>query len=273
MEKEPVEAYIEKMVATMWVTVNYVLSHPTTESRYYLVQNLETDFYRTDRPERRMAFETYNKSGFIKYITISRWCQKWLQDDFAAKAFYAPNGLDVEAFYPVRRTMEGRIRILIEGDSAVDYKNVDESFAITNKLDKDRFEVWYLSYNGNPKKWYQYDKFIQKVPYAEMPHIYRQCDILLKSSKLESFSYPPLEMMSTGGFAVVAPNDGNAEYLVHGENCLLYKPGDIEDGVRQIMMIAEDAGLRDRLYEGAQKTAAERKWESVEADILELYDM
>ena len=41
--------------------------------------------------------------------------------------------------------------------------------------------------------------------------IYSECDILLKSSWLESFSYPPLEMMATGGYCIVAPNDGNKE--------------------------------------------------------------
>ena len=36
-----------------------------------------------------------------------------------------------------KREMNGKIRILIEGDCGVEYKNVDESFKITNKLDKE----------------------------------------------------------------------------------------------------------------------------------------
>ena len=32
-------------------------------------------------------------------------------------------------------------------------------------------------------------------------------------------------MMATGGYAVVVPNGGNKEYLVDGENCLLYPHG------------------------------------------------
>ena len=69
---------------------------------------------------------------------------------------------------------------------------MDEAFEIVKKLDKDEFEIWFISYGGRSKEWYKYDRFFQKVPYYEMPTIYRSCDILLKTSSLESFSYPPL---------------------------------------------------------------------------------
>lgn len=41
-------------------------------------------------------------------------------------------------------------------------------------------------------------------------------------------------MMATGGYAVVVPNDGNKEYLVDGENCLLYPLGKIEKELPQL---------------------------------------
>ncbi|MFR3431543.1 MAG: hypothetical protein ACLTTH_16335 [Holdemanella porci] len=36
----------------------------------------------------------------------------------------------------------------------------------------------------------------------EVQKVYADCDILLKTSLLESFSYPPIEMMATGGYVV-----------------------------------------------------------------------
>lgn len=56
-----------------------------------------------------------------------------------------------------------------------------------------------MSYNAQPKEWYRVDKFFHKVPYAKVAQIYRECDILIKTSVLESFSYPPLEMMANRG--------------------------------------------------------------------------
>ena len=85
-----------------------------------------------------------------------------------------------------------------------------------------------MSYHGKPKEWYRVDKFLSKIPYKNVKSVYQQSDILIKSSYRESFSYPPLEMMETGGFCIVAPNDGNVEYLRNEENCLFYKLGDID---------------------------------------------
>ena len=48
---------------------------------------------------------------------------------------YAPNGLEIKRFPEHKRSLDGKIRILVEGDCAVDYKNVDESFEIIDALD------------------------------------------------------------------------------------------------------------------------------------------
>ena len=182
-----------------------------------------------------------------------------------------PNGIDTELFYPRERSFDGKIRILIEGDSSVYYKNVDESFRIVEKLDKDKYEIWYLSYEGKPKEWYHVDKFFNRVPHAEVADVYRECHILLKSSILESFSYPPLEMMATGGFVVVVPNGGNVEYLRDGENCLMYQKGDINEAVEKIKLLTEQKELRDKLIVGGLRTSKNRSWNLLESIIIEAY--
>lgn len=272
--KDPVFAGFDKAVATMWTTTLFTETHPKITDRYYLVQNFETDFYEPDCPLRIQANQSYRLGQRTKYITISRWCQRWLFEDYCQEAAYAPNGIDLENLYPVQRDFKSpRIRILIEGDCAVDYKNVDESFRITNQLDKSKYEIWYMSYNAQPKAWYRYDQFFCRVPYQEVGDIYRQCHILLKSSILESFSYPPLEMMATGGYVVALQNGGNAEYLVDGENCLIYEQGNEQAAVRAIKRIVEDERLRTRLTIGGVKTVEKRDWQMVKSSILGLYDL
>ena len=114
-------------------------------------------------------------------------------------------------------------------------------------------------------------KFLHRVPYGDVPGVYLQCDILLKTSILESFSYPPLEMMATGGYVVAVPNDGNAEYLRDGENCLLYEQGDLDAAVEAIERICTDAELCRVLYEMGLQTAQGRDWKRIQPQILELY--
>ena len=78
-------------------------------------------------------------------------------------------------------------------------------------------------------------------------------------------------MMATGGYSVVVPNDGNREYLVNGENCLLYPQGDIQQAVKAIERICKDEELREKLYRGGIETARSRDWDVVRKDILALY--
>ena len=269
--KTKIYCHVDNMVATLWSTLYFAKGYPNVSKVSYLVQNFETNFINYGSYVKQTANSTYSFDN-VEYLTISKWCEDWLIKDFGRKVKYAPNGIKLEQFPVTERKFEGKIRILIEGNSADYYKNVDESFKIVEKLDKSKYEIKYLSYQGEPKKWYYVDEFLHKVPYDEVGKIYNSADILIKSSILESFSYPPLEMMATGGIAVVAPNDGNIEYLRDNENCLLYEQGNIEDAVNKIEMIQKDEKLRKKIIEGGLKTAKSREWKKIEKEIVSLYE-
>ena len=264
--------HFDKAIATMWSTVKFLEEYSNIGKRYYLVQNFETNFYEPMDPLRIEANQKYSPKVDVQFLTISKWCEKWLKEGYEQEARYLPNGIHTENYTPVKRDFSGKVRILIEGDCGVYYKNVDESFRITNQLDHSKYEIWYMSYNAEPKDWYHVDKFLHKIPFSEVADVYRQCHILLKTSFLESFSYPPLEMMATGGYAVVVPNGGNQEYLVDGKNCLLYPCGDLDAGLAAIERINTDPILRETLYHGGLETAGVRDWKSLEQDILKFYD-
>lgn len=266
------EGRIDKAVATMWTTVAFLENYKNIDKRYYLVQNFEPDFYEPGIALRVFANQSYIPKVPIQYLTISKWCKKWLKEDYEQTAKYAPNGIEKSNFPHHKREFGEKIRILVEGDCGVEYKNVDESFKIVEKLDSEKYEIWYMSYNAKPKKWYKVDKFLHKIPFDKVSEVYNQCDILLKTSYLESFSYPPLEMMATGGYVVVVPNDGNQEYLVNEENCLLYPLGDIQAGINAIERICLDEKLRNHLYENGIKTAESREWKNIQKDIISLYE-
>lgn len=269
----PMYIHLDKAVATMWTTVQFLETYPKIRERYYLVQNFEVDFYLPDIFLRLQANQSYLPDHDIRFLTISKWCQKWLAEEYEHQAFYIRNGIDAVSFRPHRRDLNGKkIRILIEGDSEAYYKNVDESFKIAEKLDPEKYEVWYMSYNGQPKDWYRVDRFLQRVSYQKVWEVYAQCDILIKSSFLESFSYPPLEMMASGGYVIVVPNDGNAEYLVDRENCLMYGRGRIEEAIGLVNELVSDEVLQERLYRNGIECAKNRDWQAIEPEILAAYD-
>ena len=262
---------IDQAVATMWTTVDALRQYPGAVSVKYLVQGFEPDFYQPSDPLRILANRTYSYSD-ISYLTVSKWCEDWLTSDWGQKVSFAPNGIETRQFERVARKWDsGRIRILIEGDSESPYKNVDEAYRVVDQLDPSKYEIWYMSYNGAPKDKYRVDRFLHAVPHADVGRVYGQCHILLKTSILESFSYPPLEMMATGGVVVVIKNDGNAEYLRDNENCIIYKRGDISAAVDAIERVVSDENLRGRLISGGIETAANRDWAGIASQIVELY--
>ena len=270
-EREKLQGTLDLAVATMWNTAEFVEQSSKIRKKKYLVQNFEVGFYPPGSPYRIATSATYRMRSPMEYVTISKWCQNWLREEYHTEAVYLPNGID-PSFYPKRgRDLQGKIRILIEGDCSAEHKNVDESFRIVERLDLEKFEIWYMSYNGNPKSWYRVDRFLHRVPYEKTPEVYAACDILLKTSLLESFSYPPLEMMASGGYVVAVPNGGNLEYLKDGENCILYPQGNLAEAKAAIERILTDAELRKKLDTGAEETVKERNWKRIEPQILEQY--
>lgn len=262
---------IDTVVATLYTTMEFVQNYPNISNRIYLVQGLETVFPPVGSWGRIKASQSYIPIGKVRFITVSRWCQRWLYKKYHVDAGYIPNGIDCGLFRPVKRDFSGRIRILIEGNSEDPNKNTDESFHIVELLDPEKYEIWYVSSLGKPKNWYRVDRFLRKVPNEKMPQVYRKCHILLKSSIRESFSYPPLEMLATGGLVVARKNDGNTEYLVEGENCLFYDPKYLKKAALLIENLIHDKSLRNILIANGIKTAESRDWGSIEDEIQQKY--
>ena len=273
-DKVDLTMHFDRFVATFWGSVDMVDDYKYMKKdgkKLYLVQNMEADFYKGSDPLRRKVVATY-RNHRIEPITISKWCQQWLKHDYDCDAKYAPNGIELKNFpYTERDWSKRKIRILIEGDSASEYKRVDESFRIANRLDRDKYEVSYLSYNAEPKEWYNPDFVYLKVPSDKVGEIYEQNDILIKSSVLESFSYPPLELMATGGVPVLVRNDGNAEYVEDGKNALYYQSGDIDDAVAKIEQLASDQEAFNQMAKHGRKTAEGRAWGKVAKQVTALY--
>ncbi len=265
----------DRFIATFWDSVEMVDAYRYIKKggkKLYLVQGMEADFYKKNDKIRRRVLATYNNYR-IEPITISKWCKGWLKSDFGRSARYAPNGIDIGKFQFFKRTWKNRkIKILIEGDNSSEYKRVDESFKIVNKLDHNKYEISYMSYKALPKSWYKVDNIYIKVPYDKVGKIYLEHDILIKSSVLESFSYPPLEIMATGGVPVLVKNDGNSEYVVDGENAIYYELGNIDDAVAKIELLAKNEDKFAELAKNGRKTAESRSWEKIENRVISLYD-
>ena len=275
VDKVDLRISFDRFVATFWGSVEVVDQYTRMKKnskKLYLVQGMEAGFYEDKDKLRRSVIYTYYNHR-LEPVTISKWCQSWLKADFNRNAKYAPNGIEIDNFVFKKRDWTNRkIKILIEGDCASEHKRVDESFEIANKLDRSKFVVSYLSNNASPKDWYKVDKTFLKIPSEDVGAIYAQHDILIKSSELESFSYPPLEMMATGGLSVIVKNDGNAEYAVDGENVVYYESGNPKDATSKVEALVSNKEQLSYIAKAGRETALTRDWLNVSDRVIDLYE-
>ncbi|NYJ06405.1 N-acetyl-alpha-D-glucosaminyl L-malate synthase BshA [Petropleomorpha daqingensis] len=104
-----------------------------------------------------------------------------------------------------------------------------------------------------------------------LPHT----DLLLVSSRMESFCLVALEAMASG-VPVVAPRVGGLPELVeHGISGLLFEPGDEEGAARLVLVYLADPALQRRLSAGAltrarslSTAAVIPRYERLYADVL-----
>ena len=78
-------------------------------------------------------------------------------------------------------------------------------------------------------------------------------------------------MLETGGYINVVLNGGNKEYLKDGENCLIYKLGNINNAVKCINRLKPDEKLQQHLYKNGLETAKKRDWKNFKEQIISLY--
>jgi len=91
-----------------------------------------------------------------------------------------------------------------------------------------------------------------------LPAVYAVADaVVFPVQWNEPWGLVPLEAMAVGRPVVASGTGGSAEYLRHGENCLVYEPAESPEALAGALReLAGDAELRARLRDGGLETAA-----------------
>lgn len=103
----------------------------------------------------------------------------------------------------------------------------------------------------------------------ELPVWYRAASACVYPSLFEGFGLPPLEAMACG--CPVLASDITSISEVCGEAALLVNPESTDDLKRQLIRIAQDAPLRDRLRAAGLIRARQFDWQFTGARTLEIY--
>lgn len=241
-------------IFTLWSTVFHI-NRIDADSYIYFIQSIESRFFPSYYTfARNQIIKTYQSK--IPAITEATWIKDFLHKHFKSEAKLVKNGINKSLYttegQAVAKRDKNKIRVLVEGPTNVDYKNVQRTLELCKKADIG--EIWLLT-STYIKEHPLADRVFSQVPIHQVPQIYRSCDILVKLSYVEGMFGPPLEMFHCGGTAIVYNVTGHDEYIIDNFNGLVVNQGDETTVVNHLIELANNPIKLAKLKAGAIKTA------------------
>lgn len=250
----------DAVVATGWITA-YTAAESGIERAYYFVQSDERRFYPAESYLRKRVEDTYRMN--FKFITIADWLVNWLKNEFSVDAFLVRNGLDKNIFntggQKLSKRPDDKIRILIEGAIDLPFKQVPEALELASKLPEDQYEIWLVSSSGDPNPSWKIERYFSKISQRMMGDVYRSCHVLLKLSRVEGMSGPPLEAMACGCVPIISKVTGSSEYLIDGKNGFYFDSQ--KDSLQDVFKNAMDLQKSPEFSNSANETVEKFDWE------------
>ncbi len=245
---------VDVAVATWWTTAD-ALYEVEAARRVVFLQSLESRFYSVDdAPDRLGALAVLDLP--VDYIAVGTHMRRLLERlRPEARCHVVPAGIDKAVFAPRAPTAAGPLRVLVEGQPTLWFKGIADACAAVAAM-REPAALTLVMADPADAAGFEADRVVGGLSPPEMAELYGEHDVLLKLSRLEGLSLPPLEAMHVGLPCVVTPFTGSDDYARHGENSLVVGFDDHAGTVAALELLARDTELRRRLSEGALATAA-----------------
>lgn len=245
-------------IATWWHTA-YSLPRLVAPRYAHFIQNLEDRFYTVTDVAARAGAAAVQMLP-LTYITPAA----WLENQLRALRPDAPvhcvrSGIDKDVFYRAdgaRAEDAGPLRITIEGPPDVWFKGVPDALDAVRRMREPRHLTVVLGDRAVTRDIRALANDVTgRLSHAEMADLFRETDVLLKLSRLEGMSGPPLEAFHCGATAVMTPMTGHDEYAEHGVNSMIVGYDDTVGTARTLDLLSRDRGFLRQLHDNALTTA------------------
>lgn len=193
----------------------------------------------------------------IPIVSASSFIAKTLKARYSIDTPIITNGIDISLFKPKQNTTTEIPTILLVGSPSLRFKGFSDALKALEQVwvSGFRFQVkWICQHSAEHNTMFPIHYVIQPQQ-EEIVKSYQQADLLLFTSWYEGFGLPPLEAMACGTPVVLTNSGGVLEYAVHGYNCLLNVPNDVQGLTKSVITILTDPVIRDRLRINGRSTA------------------
>jgi O-antigen biosynthesis protein len=266
-------------IATWWHTA-YSLPRLVAPRYVHFIQNLEDRFYTATEVAARAAAAAVQMLP-LTYITTAGWLENQLRALRPDAAVHCVrSGVDKDVFQAVGSRPEGTgpLRVTVEGPPDVWFKGVPEALDAVTRMREPRHLTVVTGDRAAGKGIHSLaDRVMGRLSHSGMADLFRDTDVLLKLSRLEGMSGPPLEAFHCGATAVMTPMTGHEEYAQHAVNCMIVGYDDAIGTARTLDLLSRDRAFLSQLQASAIEEAsrwpdwehATRHFDEVIADIAD----
>ncbi len=206
-------------VATWWKTAEPVWRASVLKGLpVYLVQDIETSYYRDDPERRYEVLDSYRPE--FRYLTISAWNRDRLRE-LGLDAALIPPGIDLDTFRPLPQTPRRPDMLLALGRSHP-LKNLPLTLAAWRRLPEPRPELCLFGIEPELAR-EPGIRYVTAPSDEEVNELLNQATVFVQTSLHEGFCLPILESMATGGAVVCTDAHGNRDFCIDEQNCLMPK--------------------------------------------------
>ncbi len=238
------------LIATWWKTAAPVARTCAPGRGYYFCQDIETS-YSTDATYKSRVLASY-RLGLTPF-TYGKWIQEEYEKLGLGHIERIGMAVEKDLFYPSdRKATTNNVVLFHERNHFLKGPHIRNQVLAT--VGKPFVMTGYSPWAANPNA----NDHLRGLSDAELAEHMRRSFAMLVTSVHEGFCLPALEAMTCGLPLVTTRADGNEEFCVHEENCLM---GDsAEELVKHLHTLREDDDLWASLREGGLETAKRYDW-------------
>lgn len=256
-------------VATWWETAYAINTcRRPGDNWFYLVQDIETG-YCTSQSQANSCLATY-KLG-LKPLTEGRWVHDQLLTLSSIPPYYVGIGLDRDIFrqIPIRRERNRitcQYRKWGEGNGMKGWNTSLEVIEHARRLNP-ATEVVTFGMGEAPVLPPGLPHIHLTLPSSmKLRDLFNQTGVFLFTSNHEGFGLPAAEAMACGAAVVSTRAQGNEEFCLDGETCLVGNT--VQELAERCVLLQKTPSLADELGARAENFVRKYRWEAV-IDMLE----
>lgn len=192
-----------------------------------------------------MLRNCYN--GGFRIMANSTWTAESMLLETGSLPEVVYGGITEALFHPV--SVPKQYDILAYGATRA-WKGTDLVKAVFEKLVAQDKDLTMMTFGDN-----------SGIKQEDMADAYGVCRVYLSASWYEGWGWPALEAMACGTPVVMSDDGGCRDYAVNNENCLMFKPRDVEHAASLVRRVLEDPRLAQRLSHSGLETAKRFRWD------------